>query len=204
MKVKICGMREAANIEAVVKLQPDFMGFIFYPKSKRYITEIPVTIPSNIKKVGVFVNEDIKNIIKIATQNNLDYIQLHGDEAPEYCEELKLFDIKIIKAFGIDDNFDFTVIDDYLPFIDFVLFDNKSQQYGGTGEKFSWYKLKEYNGIKPYFLSGGLDQIDIPYIEELLGNTNIYALDFNSKLEIEPALKDIEKCKTVIELTHKM
>jgi phosphoribosylanthranilate isomerase len=149
--------------------------------------------------VGVFVNEPIKNIIRISTKYNMDFIQLHGDESPEYCEELKLLDFKTIKAFGIDLSFDFSILNEYKEVCDYYLFDTKSIVYGGSGHRFSWSLLKQYDNFKPIFLSGGLDIEAIPIVYDLLNDLNIHALDFNSKLEIEPGLKAIEKCREVID-----
>ena len=150
MKIKVCGMKYPDNIREVAKLQPDYLGFIFYEKSKRFVLN-PQSMSEpaifreafniqhssfNIKKVGVFVDEPIKNVIRLATEYEMDMIQLHGMETPEYCENLKLLDFKIIKAFGIDDTFDFWSLAEYKDHCDYFLFDTKSNEYGGTGKKF--------------------------------------------------------------------
>ncbi len=210
MNIKICGMKYPENIQQVADLLPDYLGFIFYEKSKRYVlddnktnfTDFIFQDSLRVQKVGVFVNEEIKNIIRIATEYDINILQLHGDESPEFCENLKLLDFTIIKAFGIDDNFDFSVLSEYTEVCDFFLFDTKSSGYGGTGTHFNWELLKQYDNSKPIFLSGGLDINDLPAIKSLLPSLNIHALDFNSKLEIKEALKDIVKCKEAIKQCH--
>lgn len=207
MKIKICGMKYPENIQEVADLQPDYVGFIFYDKSKRFVLDVNNARPFDdfifedtlrVQKVGVFVNEDIKNIIRIATAYDIKILQLHGDESPEFCENLQLLDFKIIKAFGIDENFDFSILGEYTDVCDYFLFDTKSKEYGGTGHHFDWNLLKQYNNAKPIFLSGGLDIQDIPVIHNLSKELNIHALDFNSKLEKDYGLKDIELCNEVI------
>lgn len=202
MKIKICGMRDAENIQAILALQPDFIGFIFYPNSKRYIALndfLALNIDSRTtKKVGVFVNETMQRIIQIASQAELDFLQLHGDESVEYCEQLKYLDFKIIKAFGIDDNFDFQSLNEYEEVCDYFLFDTKTKDYGGSGYAFNWNILEKYTLTKKIFLSGGLNIEHIVAIKKLKYKDKIFALDFNSQLEIAPALKDVEKCKALI------
>lgn len=204
MKIKICGMKYPENMQSVAALQPDYMGFIFYPKSSRYCAdtlkyEDVAAIEFPVQKVGVFVNETIKDIIRLSTEYEMDLIQLHGDESAEYCENLKLLDFRIIKAFGIDENFDFNNLNEYDEVCDYFLFDTKSSAYGGTGQKFDWTFLKRYQLQKPVFLSGGLDVSDIPSIYDLIKDIPVHTLDFNSKLELEPGRKDIEKCRLLIE-----
>ena len=215
-------MKYLENIQEVAGLQPDYLGFIFYDKSKRYFLEENnlelgnknveefryhlesqiLNLNFQINKVGVFVNESIKNIIRIATAFDIRILQLHGDETPEFCENLKLLDFKIIKAFGINESFDFSILNEYTDVCEYFLFDTKSNNYGGTGNHFDWNLLKQYDNSKPIFLSGGLDIKDIPTIHDLLKDINIHALDFNSKLEKDYGLKDVEKCKELINLVH--
>ncbi|MFN8237402.1 MAG: phosphoribosylanthranilate isomerase, partial [Chitinophagales bacterium] len=152
-----------------------------------------------VQKVGVFVNETIKEVIRISTSYEMDVIQLHGDETVEYCENLKLLDFRIIKAFGIDERFDFSVLNEYEEVCDYFLFDTKSSTYGGTGQKFNWSLLNQYQLQKPVFLSGGLDIADIPSVYDLIKDIPVHALDFNSKLELEPGRKDVEKCSILID-----
>lgn len=199
-------MKYPDNIRAVAELNPDYMGFIFYPQSVRYIgeglDELLLDLPSTVQKVGVFVNASVKDVIRLSTLHNIQTIQLHGNEPPEYCEELKLLDFTIIKAFGVHSDFDFSVLSEYQDYCDNYLFDTKTTQYGGSGKKFDWNLLKQYNNYKPVFLSGGLELSDISTIHDLLKDVNIHALDFNSKLEVEPGMKNVELCKSAIELVR--
>jgi phosphoribosylanthranilate isomerase len=212
MKIKICGMKYPDNIQEVADLYPDYMGFIFYDKSKRYVLDEQKEAFSSfifnsalpVQKVGVFVNEEIKSIIRIATEYDMNILQLHGDETPEYCENLRLLGFTIIKAFGMHKDFDFAVLGEYADVCDYFLFDTQSKEYGGTGNHFDWSLLKQYDNSKPVFLSGGLDINDIPTIHDLLKDVTVHALDFNSKLEVEPGLKTVEKCKQVIDLVKAM
>ena len=153
-------MRDAENISELIKLKPDYMGFIFYEKSKRFVSNFPeIEIPSEIKKVGVFVNETIDEVIEIAEEYELGAIQLHGNESPEYCEELKVLmirDVEIFKAFSVDDSFDFSITEAYQKMCDYLLFDTKGKEYGGNGVKFNWQVLDSYKGETPFLLSGGI------------------------------------------------
>lgn len=202
MKIKICGLKEAKNIVDVTTLQPDYVGFIFYPKSPRYITESNIydTISDirSCNKVAVFVNEDIKNIIRITTFCNINYIQLHGDESPQYCEELTYLDYKIIKAFGIHADFDFSILNEYEDVCDYFLFDTKTNNYGGSGKPFSWEILQNYKLNKPIFLSGGIGPNNLSEAIELAKQIPIVALDLNSKLEIAPGIKDLNLVEQAI------
>jgi phosphoribosylanthranilate isomerase len=202
LKIKVCGMRQPENIKELVALKPDYIGLIFYPKSKRFVSneeaiEINKVIPKQILKVGVFVNEYIPNILSRVTLFGLSAIQLHGDESPEYCRNLKDLGIPIIKAFGINETFDFRVLNDYETSCDYFLFDTKAAERGGTGEKFDWKILNNYTLSKPLFLSGGIGPEDTEDILSIKG-LSIYSLDINSRFEVQPALKDIEKLKKFI------
>jgi len=202
MKIKVCGMRDAENISELIKLKPDYIGFIFYEKSKRFVTSLPkVEIPSEIKKVGVFVNETIDEIIEIADKNKLEAIQLHGNESPKYCEELKVLlirNVEIFKAFPIDDNFDFSITEDYQKVCDYLLFDTKGKEYGGNGIKFNWQVLDNYKGELPYLLSGGITKNDVQALLLFLNrqeSKKCIGIDINSGFEIEPAMKNIANIK---------
>ena len=202
MKIKVCGMRDAENISELIKLKPDYIGFIFYEKSKRFVTSLPkVEIPSEIKKVGVFVNETIDGVIEIADKNKLEAIQLHGNESPKYCEELKVLlirNVEIFKAFPIDDNFDFSITEDYQKVCDYLLFDAKGKEYGGNGIKFNWQVLDNYKGELPYLLSGGITKNDVQALLLFLNrqeSKKCIGIDINSGFEIEPAMKNIANIK---------
>lgn len=191
-------MRDSENILELIKLKPDYLGFIFFGKSKRFVTNFPkVEIPSTIKKVGVFVNEIVDTVIEIVEENKLDAVQLHGDETPEYIEELKVLLIKkveIFKAFSVDDNFDFTKTEPYQKVCDYLLFDTKGKDYGGNGIKFNWQVLNNYKGVTPFLLSGGISKIDAPEIKKMLHKA-FAGIDINSGFEIQPALKNINDIK---------
>jgi phosphoribosylanthranilate isomerase len=203
MKIKVCGMRDQTNIEDLVQLKPDYIGFIFYPKSKRFAgekisDEIQALIPVYIQKVGVFVDEPFDNLLEKFRNNKLDMVQLHGSELPGYCERLKKLDIPVIKVFSVGPDFDFETVKPYGPFCDYYLFDTASELRGGTGMKFDWKKLGQYKEEKPFFLSGGIQPADVQKIKSIIHN-ELYAVDVNSGFEIEPRVKDILKLKSFIE-----
>lgn len=200
MKIKICGLKYPYNIYEVATLQPDLMGFIFYDRSKRRIEGLPDLdyIPS--KKVGVFVNARIKDIIKFTDHYNLDYIQLHGDESPDLVEKLKVvlpYKVGLIKAFRVAEEFDFSQTEGYVSSCDYFLFDASGDGYGGHGKVFNWEKLNEYRGNTPFFLAGGLCLKNLSAALSL-NFKQLAGLDFNSKLEIEPGLKDIKQVEKII------
>lgn len=201
LTIKVCGMREKENILELSSVHPDFVGLIFYDKSKRYagLTDPKnIVIPNGIKKVGVFINSTNEEILKIIEQYALDLIQLHGDETPDQCKSLQKAGIKIIKAFSVDENFDFKKLDSYESFVDYFLFDTKGKEYGGNGITFNWEVLSHYKLNIPFFLSGG---IDLQHVEKIknLKHTQFFALDLNSRFELEPGLKDVNKIKYFIE-----
>ena len=197
MKLKVCGLKDPKNIKEVADLKPDYMGFIFYPLSKRFVGndfEMPNISPL-IKKVGVFVNESKSTILEKVAKHKLDYVQLHGDESADFCIDLSKT-TKIIKAFGIDEQFNFSLLNDYESYCEYFLFDTKTKEYGGSGKGFNRGILKNYRSSKPYFLSGGIGLEEVTSYK--LQVTSSFALDVNSKFEIEPGLKDIEKLKILI------
>ena len=196
IKIKVCGMRESQNISDLAKLNPDYMGFIFFEKSKRDVSKKLKRndldkIPTTIKKVGVFVNATNEDIYKTIKSFNLDLVQLHGAETPEMCLEIKNSGIKVIKAFSVDSAFDFTTTSPYKTTCDYFLFDTKGKEAGGNGFTFDWSILDKYDNDIPFLLSGGLDETNISEVNKLT-HLNIHAVDVNSKFEIKPALKNIE------------
>jgi phosphoribosylanthranilate isomerase len=202
MKLKICGMKYQENILDVAALSPDYMGFIFYENSPRSIDTYIPDIPKSIKKAGVFVNESLENVKKKAAQYNLNTVQLHGHEAPEFCRKLKNEGLEIIKVFSIRNEFDFSRLSAYEPFIDFFLFDTKGPNPGGNGFCFDWSVLQEYNSNKPYFLSGGIGVEQLESLKKFKNSTaakQCYAIDINSKFELKPGLKDGIKLKNFIQ-----
>lgn len=189
-------MREADNISAVVALKPDYMGFIFYPKSPRYVGEdwdksIINTIPESITRVGVFVNETIDTMTSLAKKYGLKALQLHGNESPELCQQLQNKGYIVFKAFQVDEGIKLSKIAPYKGTCDMYLYDTKSEGLGGSGHKFDWGKLKEINQAGPFLLSGGITSTDADEIKKLI-LPNLKGVDINSRFEIEPALKDID------------
>jgi phosphoribosylanthranilate isomerase len=206
LKIKVCGMRDNENIRHLVKLRPDLIGFILYPGSKRYVGEeytITVEIPKSIIRVGVFVNALMNEVIHWVNQLNLKYVQLHGTESPEYCRELAEMKIGVIKAFGIDETFDFNVLDPYVPYCDYFLFDTKSDAHGGSGRKFNWKLLDDYQKNKEIIIGGGIGPDDIETISLLNTRLPIFAVDINSCFETEPGIKDIKQVKQFLRLIQK-
>ena len=197
MIIKVCGLKEINNINQLNEIDIDLMGFIFYNKSSRFIDFEINNSHITKKKVGVFVNESLKNIKKKIKNYNLNYVQLHGDETPKFSEKLMNY-CKVIKAFRISENFDFDSTNQYTDCCDLFLFDTFSKNFGGSGKKFDWKRLKDFNK-KKFILSGG---IDINSVDEInnIKNENDYLLgiDINSRFEISPGLKDIKKVNMFI------
>ena len=197
MKLKICGMKYPDNILEVGSLLPDYMGFIFWEKSARYFDGIIPDLPKSIKQVGVFVNETIEIISAKAIKYDLQAIQLHGHESAEFCVNLKNeldSKIEIIKVFSVDDDFDFEVLKPFEAVCDYFLFDTKGKLPGGNGTTFDWKVLEKYPSNKPFFLSGGIGIEELEAVKEISKtDLPLYAIDVNSKFEIEPGLKNIEK-----------
>ena len=216
-------MKYVENIQQVAELNPDYLGFIFYEKSKRNFEGIIPEFSNSIKKTGVFVNEYIEIVISLIEEYRLDAIQLHGDESVDYVIKLKmqlaenraLFieenkqikkkknqhyisknQIEIIKVFGIKDIFNFDVLQPYLEVVDFFLFDTKGKERGGNGVQFDWSILEKYPYDKPFFLSGGIGLQDVEEVQKIMkSDLPIYALDVNSKFESKPGLKNINEVK---------
>lgn len=203
MKIKVCGMRDAANLMQVAELSPDFVGFIFYDQSPRFVGEIldadvVKALPRSIRKVGVFVNASPDYILKAIRKYDLQYVQLHGNENPDVCRSLRMKGANIIKAFRLDATFNFSMLNNYKPQCDFFLFDSKGDHPGGNGVQFDWDLLKQYDNDKPFFISGGIGLDNIDQIEQLKG-MKLYGVDVNSMVETAPAVKDVEKLKMLID-----
>lgn len=181
-------MREAENIREVEALDIDLIGFIFWPKSSRYVSERPAYLPTNCKRVGVFVDEDIEVVKKIAHDYALDYIQLHGHESTAYCAQLK--GLKLIKAFNIATAKDFEQAKSYEKLVDYFLFDAKGKSVGGNGTKFEWSVLDNYHGPTPFILSGGIGPDDAMSIRRF-HHPQLAGIDLNSRFELAPSLKDV-------------
>jgi phosphoribosylanthranilate isomerase len=204
LKVKICGLKFPHNISQLAEIRPDYMGFIFYPQSKRYCegffeAEFMDTLPTSIIKIGIFVNENVDSILKVVKKYGLNIVQLHGRETPEICAQLKDHGKTLIKAFQVDQNFNFQHLELYNTFCDYFLFDTKSLMYGGSGITFDWSLLQNYSNEKPFFLSGGIDIEHLDKIKEMK-HLNIHAIDINSKFETSPGIKDVDKVAQFIKL----
>lgn len=214
LKIKVCGMKYADNIQQIALLSPDYLGFIFYPKSPRNFDANIPRISDKIKKTGVFVNAELDFVISKVKQHGFKAIQLHGSETAEYCEQLKKFlvvetevgcTVEVFKVFGIKDSFDFSVLTAYENSVDYFLFDTKGKAKGGNGYAFDWGVLRNYPSSKPIILSGGIGVEELDKIEQILKtDLPIYGLDLNSKFELKPALKDVELLESFFEKLKKI
>jgi len=193
--LKVCGMRDSNNITALIKVQPNMIGFIFHTASPRNVTILPdIEVPESIKKVGVFVDESKTFIQEKIKAFNLDMIQLHGYESPKFCEKIQSQSTSIIKAFNIHEGFDFEVLLEYEPFCDYFLFDAFGKNAGGNGVVFDWKLLEKYKGNTPFILSGGIDESLIEIIKKIK-HPKMVGVDINSKFETAAAFKNIDKIK---------
>ena len=200
-------MRDAENIREVEALGIDLMGFIFWPRSSRYVSERPAYLPQNCKRVGVFVDASIDDIRQHIADYALDYVQLHGHESPDFIRQLRSLcgdSIATVKAFNIATKDDLEAVMPYEGLVDDFLFDTKGKSVGGNGEKFDWRVLADYVGQTPFLLSGGIGPDDASCLRQALALDGFpvekcIALDLNSRFELAPALKDINKLKSFIE-----
>jgi phosphoribosylanthranilate isomerase len=195
LKIKVCGMRDPMNIDALAALKPNYIGFIFYPPSKRYVRDITDGqaldfIPKSIKRTGVFVNAASQEITNAMKAYQLSAVQLHGDEPPEFCQSIKQTGVEVLKAFPIDGEFDFESLKRYMDVCDYFLFDTKTHKYGGSGKKFGWGILDGYLLNKPFMLSGGIGPDDASAILAIQ-NDKLYGIDINSRFEDAPGMKNI-------------
>lgn len=196
LKIKICGICEPGNLIEISKLKPDLMGFIFYSHSTRYVAgrldpEIIAEFLPGIRKAGVFVNADFEAITETSKKYLLDIVQLHGNESPALCCQLRETGIEVIKAFNIKEINDFRPYSEFIPYTNYLLFDSFTPDYGGSGNKFDWKILDKYDLGHPFFLSGGITPRDVNNIREIT-NPAFYGVDLNSRFEIKPGLKDIK------------
>jgi len=201
LKIKVCGMRDDENIRQLIQLVPDYSGSILYPGSKRYLGddyELNIEIPVSVQRVGVFVNALIPDIFNWINRLKLDLVQLHGSESPEYCLELNKMGVKVIKAVGVANNFDFSSIGAYLSCCEFFLFDTKTELHGGSGKQFNWDVLSKYPFDIPVFLSGGIGPDDAEIVNCYKNSIDIYGIDKNSRFEINPGLKNTVALKSFI------
>ena len=196
MLVKVCGMREPENIEKVAQLGVDMMGFIFYPKSPRFASQSVdrTAADKNVCRVGVFVNESAGLISDKIHLFDLNAVQLHGNESRELCELLHKQNglLKVIKAISVSAAGDIQKYKEYVGAVDYFLFDTKCKTVGGSGQQFDWQVLDEYDGDVPFLLSGGIGPEDAFRIRTF-HHSQCVGIDLNSRFEIEPGVKDVEK-----------
>lgn len=196
--IKVCGMCEAENIREIESLEEvDMLGFIFYPKSPRYVYELPAYLPFQARRVGVFVNEDKQIVSMYADRFGLNYAQLHGSESPEYCRSLHAAGLKIIKTFSVTRPKDLIRVHEYEEVCDLFLFDTKCEQYGGSGNQFDWSILHTYNGDVPFLLSGGINSYSANALKEFK-HPRLAGYDLNSRFELKPGKKDSERIRTFL------
>lgn len=200
LKVKVCGINHLSNGRSIDQLNPDFTGHIFYPKSIRNVSR-PFFIDNNreIKRVAVVVNVTVPFIKELLNEYPFDFIQLHGNENPDFCKQIKELGVAVIKSFLIDQSFDFKLLTIYEAYCDFFLFDAKGKDNGGNGIHFDWRLLKRNASQKKYFISGGIAEEDLQAIHSLLKNDDrCFGIDINSKFEYKPGIKDIDKIERFI------
>jgi phosphoribosylanthranilate isomerase len=204
LKIKVCGMRDAANMEAVAQLPIDYMGFIFYDKSPRQAEgvlqeDVLADLPTTIKKVAVFVDEELDTVLGVLKKYHFDVVQLHGKESPAYCEAIKKAGFSVWKVFSVDGETDFEATVEYNQVTDAFLFDTKSPKHGGTGQKFDWGILKRYSGAKPALLSGGIGPDDAERVKEVITQYDwIMGVDLNSRFELSPGIKNADSLRNFI------
>jgi len=207
MRIKVCGMTSADQVSQLDEMGVEFTGFIFYPKSPRYVyrfmskPDIKKIKGKGINKVGVFVNSPVEEVLQAVDDCGLYLVQLHGDETPKYCEKIADY-ITVVKAFRLreDDNV-LWKIKDYQDIADMFLFDTEGAGYGGTGKKFNWDVLKGLTINKPFFLSGGIQPDDAGILQEFAQDPvakDLFSIDINSRFEISPGIKDMNKLREFI------
>jgi phosphoribosylanthranilate isomerase len=202
LRVKVCGLNNPLNVKMISEVGVDFIGFIFYRDSKRYIGKaLDRTLFSNvtagIKKTGVFVNEQPSKVLELSEYAGLDVIQLHGNESVDYCRSLRASGLLIIKTFGVGTGFDPSITELFSEVCDYFLFDTKHEKQGGTGNKFDWSLLGNYYFKKPFFLSGGIGPEDTN-IQMVVLNNQLFGVDINSRFEISPGIKDTTSVRNFI------
>ena len=196
MRLKVCGMRELENISALSELDPNYIGFIFWSESSRFVDKKTPPLDKKIIKTGVFVDATFDYILTKIKDHQLDAVQLHGQESCSNCEVIKDYGLKVIKSFSIKNTFDFNTLEDYENSCDYYLFDTKGKLPGGNGFTFDWKILNEYPSQKPFFLSGGIGVDNLNEIKKLVKTKlPIHAIDVNSKFETAPGNKNIELLK---------
>lgn len=201
MIIKVCGMREPDNIRAVEQLSIHWMGFIFWPRSSRYVATPPAYLPQRVKRVGVFVDADIASITEIFNAYRLDVLQLHGHEDPAFIRDLRAAlqpaVPHIVKAFPVATRADIAATQPYEGLVDYFLFDTKGPAVGGNGTQYDWSILDAYQGSTPFLLSGGIDPDDALRVRTFR-HPQLAGIDLNSRFETAPALKDVTLLKSFL------
>jgi phosphoribosylanthranilate isomerase len=200
-KVKICGMREPGNIREISGLKPDYMGFIFYPGSKRYAGRLSPSefryFRGGLQPVAVFVNASREEILSTCKAYSIRILQLHGDESPGFCQSMREEGFQVIRAFRVGRKLNMEKMEGFAGVCDFILLDTSGDGYGGTGKKFDWSQLQDYRLDLPFFLSGGIGPEDAGRIKEI-NIPQLYAVDLNSRFEIKPGLKNKEELENFV------
>jgi phosphoribosylanthranilate isomerase len=210
MRIKVCGMTQLEQVEQLQGLGATFAGFIFYPKSPRYVfrhlTSAQIKKVNTINKVGVFVNASVEEVLLMVDECRLSMVQLHGDESPKYCERIADY-VSVVKAFRLSDNDSIDwLIKPYMDIVDMFMFDTMGSGYGGTGKKFDWNMLKGHDIGKPFFLSGGIQPEDTKALKDFQDDDvskAMFAIDINSKFESSPGIKDLWKVRSFISELNK-
>jgi phosphoribosylanthranilate isomerase len=205
MRIKVCGMTMVEQVEALPEIGATFAGFIFYPKSPRYVfrhlTSAQIKKINTINKVGVFVNASVEEVLLMVDECRLHMVQLHGDESPKYCERIADY-VSVVKAFRLSDNDSIEwMIRPYMDVCDMFMFDTMGAGYGGTGKKFDWNILKGSSIGKPFFLSGGIQPEDTDALKDFQHDPvskAMFAIDINSRFETSPGVKDLKKVQEFI------
>ncbi len=207
MRIKVCGITRPEQVIQLDEMGVEFAGFIFYPKSPRYVfshmskEQLKKIKGQQINKVGVFVNKPAEEVLQMVDACGLYLVQLHGDESPRYCEKISNY-VTVVKAFRMREGENIIWrAKDYQDVCDMFLFDTEGAGYGGTGKKFNWNILKGENVRKPFFLSGGIQPEDVDLLKEFQKESvakDLFAIDINSKFEVAPGLKNIEMIKAFV------
>ena len=202
MRIKVCGMTQIEQVDKLADLGVTFAGFIFYPKSPRYVfkhmTTTQIRKENNINKVGVFVNAPVEEVLHMVDECRLHMVQLHGDESPKYCEKIADY-VSVVKAFRLSDNDSVQwMIKPFMDVCDMFMFDTMGAGYGGTGKKFDWNMLQGQTIGKPFFLSGGIEPGDEEKLKTFTTEPvakALFAIDINSKFELAPGIKELDKVR---------
>jgi phosphoribosylanthranilate isomerase len=197
--VKVCGMTEGENIRDIESLGVDLIGFIFYPGSPRCVHEVPSYLPRRAGRVGVFVDATREEILRRHDTFRFDYIQLHGSESPEFCSRLREQDgLRVIKAFGIADEDVRNTVAGYEGACDLFLFDTKTPGHGGSGQRFDWSVMDDYEEKTHFILSGGLGMDTVATLRSFI-YPYLAGFDLNSRFETAPGIKDPELMEIFLE-----